>query len=223
MTRVEMFYHIKKYSDKFFLTHLHPHPSVNGSENSPMFSGLTWLLFDKIYGLKLAENERIKMVVHNYETERGYQTYPDDQGRPGNFSHDNMTGATVLHKLIDEKPQLWPYDNQWFHPRDIAFYLYARFPYIFWFLLPIASLAMIVSCAQNYKYRGGRQILKTDGKLLAFMRCQAFNMRITFAICTWLIYRNPKFKSWTKVAKIYFKDKNHPINLMMPVWEDNYA
>ena len=223
MNRVEMFKHIKKYSDKFFLTHLHPNPTVNGSENSPMFSALVWLLFEKIYGLKFKEKTVIKMIVDRYETEKGYQTYTGEQGRAGNFSHDNMTGATTLHKLVDEKPQLWPYNfKQHSHPRDIAFYLYAKLPFIFWFLIPIASLAMGVSCYQNYKYRGGRQILKTDGKLLTFLRCEGHGLKFTFLLCSWFIYRNPKFGSWENISKIYFKDKEHPINLMMPIWEEEF-
>lgn len=223
----EMIKHIEKYSDEYGVTHLYPNPTIYGSQNGPMYSGLTWLLYTELYHEQLLSTW-VKSNRAIYALCSGAcQTTPGEEGTPGNFSHDNMTGIVVWRKAVGIKQKITPYNfKQWWHPRDVSFYLYARFPYIFWPLLLTASVAMIVSCAQDYKYRNGKQILKTDGKILTFMRCRAFYhnpiLRLTFKICTHLIRKNEKFSSWTNIMNIYFKDKDHPVNKMIETWEAFY-
>ena len=111
-------------------------------------------------------------------------------------SHDNHTGIVCLSYLVGfdyHKRFFWKHWWRRIHPRDIVFYLYLKGGLsrsIASLLMWIPSLAMIISCAQNYKVRNGRRILKTDGKLLAWLRFNTIKMPITELICTWLIKRN---------------------------------
>jgi hypothetical protein len=135
----------------------------------------------------------------------------------GTFSHDNMTGLVCLSNILDysfhKKYFNYGWKRRW-HPRDVIFYLYAKggiIGFLASFLLWIPMIAMAVSCAQDYKVRQGRKILKTDGKLLAWLRVNSFNLPITKWLCTKIIERNKEFGSWKHCFEIYF-GKKHPIS-----------
>lgn len=98
---------------------------------------------------------------------------------------------------------------------------------LFTMLLPVTSFAMILSCVQTYKvkpywyeklihfFKTGEwidlkiKIVKTDGKILAWLRCQTFKMKWTYKICSFFIKRNKHFGSWKKVFEIYYPE-GHP-------------
>ena len=64
-------------------------------------------------------------------------------------------------------------------------------------------------------------MLHTDGKILAFMRCKAFGMHKTFAICDYLIKKNKNFGSWEKVMEIYFRNPDHPFHTLIKIRSTN--
>jgi hypothetical protein len=162
--------------------------------------------------------EQLRTVI-DYVTRNGDISYFDGKGT---WSHDNHTALTSASYMLDldlHKKYLW---KQWWrrvHPRDVGYYLYlylsSNLPKLgvistlLKVLLIPTQIAMIVACYQEYKVRNDVKILKTDGKLLSWVRFNTIPMRLTEKICTWLIKRNPKFGSWKKVFGIYF-GKDHP-------------
>ena len=205
---------ITEWLDKDGFIHLHKNPTVDQSENGPMFTGL--------------------MTCHAYPPRKIdiFQIWSADNKFRANsnreygshFSHDNMTGLYCMNKnLTGGVSVLLPIfgwnKRMWMHPRDVAFYFWAHYPRFGLLFLWIASLAMIISCLQTYKYRTEHGVKKkfrrTDGKLLTYLRCRSFDMHITFAICTWIIKRKKEFGSWQRVAEIYFTDENHPLRMLI--------
>lgn len=195
-------------SDNFL--HTEKNPALDQSENSPMFTGLLSLFIKQ--SPRLSEFFPITTFIAN-------KSYRANRTREwgSHFSHDNMTGLYCIYKNRDailrmrQLPILKWNNRWWLHPRDMAFYFWCHHPILGLPFLWIASLAMIVSCIQTYKVRNGKKIIKTDGKLLAYMRCKSFNMGITLAVCTYFIQRHEFFNSWNDVAKMYFKEEGHPL------------
>lgn len=182
--------------------HLDTNPSLSESENKIMFTALCSLFYnvdptlDEVYlGGKFRRNS-------------------DRDWDNGSFSHDEMTGLYCLLSDIRNLPILKWEGNYWLHPRDIAFYTYCHNKFLGSLLLPIASIAMIISCLQDYKYRNGKRFVRTDGKLLAYLRCKKYKLNLTFWICDKIIKRKKLFGSWDKVFSIYFRNPEHPLNII---------
>jgi len=55
-----------------------------------------------------------------------------------------------------------------------------------------------------------RRFLKTDGKILAWMRLKAFRMPITSFFCNLAISKNKEFGTWKRCFELYFKHPSHP-------------
>lgn len=144
------------------------------------------------------------------------------------YSHDNDTGFRTAACLLAEYYDDDSYRRKMFlgdywknfpgqsHPRDFGFRMATKGG--FWRVLAvpflwITSVAMFISCFQDYKVRNENKILKTDGKLLAWLRCQALCMPITFKICSAIIRRNKEFGSWKRCFEMYFKVPQHPNRL----------
>jgi len=114
-----------------------------------------------------------------------------------------------LPAFRNEFPIIHP---QRFHPRDVAFYFACHYPGLKYLVLWITSIAMIISCAQTYKVRNGKKIIKTDGKILSLLRILALDMKWTYKICTYLLQKNKHFVSWANCFKIYYAHNDqHPI------------
>ena len=146
--------------------------------------------------------------------------YDDEIIEEKHMSHDNKTGLVSIWGASIRDSIFKVGHRWWFHPRDIVFYGYMKHGFWFWPLLPIVSLANIISCARTYKYYDDRpephhRQLTTSGKMLAFVRNKSAGLKLTHKICTWLIKRNKHFGSWTKVAKLYFPNEGHPIPILM--------
>ncbi len=140
-----------------------------------------------------------------------------------------MLQVPVFHKQLD-------------HPRDFVMAGYFKLPILFWPLLPIMSLSFIVSCWQSHKKRHGIKIPKTDGKIIAFIICKAFRLRLTFWICDKLIrYKNRpepipasygkkifdqnswQWGSWHNVFSDYYRNFNHPNIQLIRSYEVKYG
>lgn len=202
----------KTYSDKFGILQLRKNPSPQDSENGPTFTGLFWSVWSKVSSMPSIENPFEHLI-----TDGKYRTTPNSPNP--RFSHDNMTGVVCASEVFGW-PWLYYYSDQFIHPRDLIFYNWSKSQsFLSWLLLPIVSITMIISCAQTYKTRNGRKIVKTDGKLLTLMRCLSHDMNLTLKVCTWLMSRNEKFQCWEKVANRYFQDSEHPNVQIIREWE----
>jgi len=136
------------------------------------------------------------------------------------WSHDNHTAVVCVSKQmnLEYHKKTLGYKGFWrtaLHPRDFVFYHYAKgglSSVIAWFFLWIPMITMIITCLQDHKTRNGVKILKTDGKLLTWLRLQTFFMPITRFLCNLAIKHNKEFRSWKNCFAIYFKDPKHPNN-----------
>lgn len=202
---------IEEWLDRDGFLHLHKNPEIDESENSPMYYGLLSSVIVIPYFLSLSPLKQGNKFRANANREWG-----------SHFSHDNMTGLYCILKnegseaYMRSLPTVYWNRDFWLHPRDLAFYFWAKHPILGFPFIWIASLSMIISCIQKYKVRGnGNKIIKTDGKLLTYMRCKTFNMSITFSICSFFIRHHKYFNNWNDVAVMYFKDVDHPLRKLI--------
>lgn len=208
---------LENWLDNDGLMHTEFNPTVDQSENSPMFTGLLSITEGNAFRHH-DKKLRISAIIEKWD---GKFRANSNREWGSHFSHDNMTGLYCLVKnnewntMIKRLPIAKWNGEWWLHPRDLAFYFWCHYPRLGLLTLWIASLAMIVSCIQEYKVRDGKKIIKTDGKLLAYMRCNSFNLNITFAICSFFIRRHKYFSSWNDVAKKYFQVKGHPLRSLI--------
>lgn len=225
---------------------MHHIPPVDGdpetSENAPMFYGV--YITEK---MGLSEDDAFKFLaaisfLYDPASESWLNTAISKP--ESGFSHDNFKGMvsgilTIKRKFKEHKPiigicngllkNIPLFHNQLDHPRDFVWIGYIKWPWLFWPLLWIPSIAFIVSCWQSYKHRNMRTIVKTDGKILARVCCKSANMRITHWLCEKALKRwreglSPngtvqkwKWQSWFQVYSFYFKYPGHPI--VLEVWE----
>lgn len=134
------------------------------------------------------------------------------------FSHDNMTGIVCASKVLGLPWHKESYED-WshrIHPRDLIFYAYMQggsskilaYPF-----LPILALIMLITCNpwfMKYKIRNGVKLLKTDGRILCWLRLNSANLPITKYLCTKLLQMDKDFGSWKKVFDYYYADSAHP-------------
>jgi len=159
----------------------------------------------------LRKNHASKSIAAVYRGDEEFRAVPDEK-----WSHDNHTAVVCLSKIMgfEWHKSLYPkHVMTMLHPKDFIFYAYAAgrwYSPIAWLFLWVTSIAMIVSCMQKYKVRNGVKIVKTDGKLLAWLRCQAFNLPITWFLCRLALRRNSAFKTFQQCFNMYFTDPGHP-------------
>ena len=110
------------------------------------------------------------------------------------LSHDNFTAIVCLsHNYgLSYHKNIWRKDlvHCMLHPRDFVFYASmssVALRVLFFPLYVIPLMAMMHSCYSDFKVRNGNKMLKTDGKLLTWLRCKSFNLPITSKICTYIL------------------------------------
>lgn len=186
--------------DKNGFIHTDENPSLSQSENKLMFTALCSIFY------------HVDPILDEVYLENKFRRNAHRDWNNGSFSHDEMTGLYCLLNDIQDLPIIKWEGEYWLHPRDIAFYLYCHFKVLGLIFLPVVTLSMIVSCLQDYKYRNGKRFLRTDGKLLTYLRCKKYNLKMTFWICDKIIKNKKLFGSWDRVFSIYFKNPSHPLN-----------
>lgn len=197
---------------KFFDSKWHMQPY---GENGVLFTAEYLALQN--YPREWREKARIAIEAHLDEDGKWYT--PNEP----TLSHDNFTAIVCLSKAYGFKYHTQIFKRElihtMLHPRDFIFYLRMcdRWYSVLGLLLyPISLLAQIHSCVTDYKKRGEQVFIKTDGKLLTWLRCKSFNIKVTSFICSKIISIKTKyFGSWKKCFDIYFKDSTHP-NRTMP-------
>jgi len=205
-----------KWFDEYGLVRLYPYEihKENAGLRTATYSALA-MLSGEISQYRSSVNyvSALEALTDNEYGE--IRSYPKTNNR--NISHDDITGAICAIKIIglhlpafrNEFPIIHP---QRFHPRDVAFYFACHYPGLKYLVLWITSIAMIISCAQTYKVRNGKKIIKTDGKILSLLRILALDMKWTYKICTYLLQKNKHFVSWANCFKIYYAHNDqHPI------------
>lgn len=245
--------------DKYGLIHLEPKPEPNQTENPALFSS-TYIVL-KYITKTLTEDDAyrylasIDMLIKE-DLKGSWVWYTTPLFKFPHFSRDDFTGVIAavkclkeyankisddwLEELADRKIDQIPlFHKQLDHPRDFILVGYAKYPWIFFLLWPIYCLAMIVSCWQTHKVRKGLSIAKTDGKIMAFLICKAYNLRLTFWICDWLVkkrkrtgqiprYTIPegyhvdgswKWVNWVNVFKDFYRNHEHPNVKYIELWE----
>lgn len=228
--------HIKDWLDPDGLLHIHRFPRVDSTINAPMYTGLYICLRYETGKLSIEDiGDFLYGISHLYSRGK-WRTH--SLSTIDRFAHDNFTGVVCgllccrrhLRKLgygtkeIDRWLDLIPfYHHNADHPRDFIFYNYVKRPYLFFWAMPIVSIAMIITCYQTAKIRQEKRIIKTDGKILALMRFISTPMPVTAAICNYLIRKRDhkhndgtvfQWKNWFNVICDYFKDKDHPIRML---------
>ena len=185
--------------------------------------------------LLLKHNEGIKQRLIDFinacKVKDGlYKQNPELFGTHDDYmSHDTLTGLVAFSYKYDLNyhkeiwaylvKHLFTYDNvsgkinfdRFMHPRDIIYYGYCAGNLICKFLYPILAIIMIVGVLQKYKIRNGNKIIKTDGKLLSWVRCKASNLNLTFKLLTFSLKKFSYFKYWKEVFFYYFAEEEHPI------------
>ena len=202
--------------DKDGFTHDRINPSWDATENRILYTATRRILHHETFGIRWGEVHEAGAMAMLKEHER-----LSVEGM--HYSHDNATAAMAYFKYFGMPSPVPIFSKQRLHPRDIVLYGYAKYPKLFWILLPIPVAAMLFSCSglQPYKVRGGNKILKTDGIILTFIRTKALKLDWTFKACTWLLERNEYFGNWYSVFKEYFRRDNHPIPKLVEAWEDS--
>lgn len=211
--------------DKVKLIHLAKNPDITNSENGPLFSAEFHRLYYEMYGKR---HPYILDTISAINDKPG-QFNPsgewlDKDSKDAHFSHDNMTGLYCLYyiafsKIPSHLPLITKYAK---HPRDVLFYSYCHslkyggllMHIIRHLLLIIPCTAMLVSCYQLYKVRNGNKILKTDGKLLTWLRCRTFGLKKTMWCAEKILKFRKKWRSWDHIFGAYFNRSDHPINQM---------
>lgn len=190
----------REWFDENGLMHQVWKPTEASSENELLYTAEYFLLIGDMYA-------GCPAMMYFYYTEW-------EAGK--HMSHDNRTGFLSIAK--DDEYSIFKAGKRWWlHPRDTVYWGYMKYGWPFYPLLPVVSLANIWSCARTYKKsKDGKKHITTSGKMLALTRNLGADLKLTQKICSWLIRRNPKFKSWTATAKRYFpltdyKGANHPI------------
>jgi hypothetical protein len=228
--------------DKFGFIHLTPNPDPEQSENAPLFTGTNITLHEWRGTLTLPISYAFLDSVSKLIKDGDWYTTPVSVVK--RFSRDNFAGVisglksiiryakkmnnshleNKAKKLLKQVPL---FHRQLIHPRDFVMVGYAKYPWLFFPLLPILTISLIVSCWQTHKVRNGNKIAKTDGKIIALILSYSMCLVLTHLICVWLI-KNKKRKrpkpstgsdysgntwKWDKLWAIfydYFRRGDHP-------------
>ena len=207
----------EEWFDKYGLLHVN---KGRDSENGILFTV-------EYYLLRLLTNELSDEDIKSFKITVAFLKNQDNtfSALPNggdHWSHDNHTAKCSMEYLLGLNSDIWLKD--WYkrvHPRDLIFYWFMT-PYIGWMARPflwIPGAAMVVSCIQTYKTRGDVKMLRTDGKLLTFVRCiatrrKSWTMALTWRLCSWIINKKKQFGSWSSVFSIYFRETDHPNNVL---------
>lgn len=218
----------KNWQDEYGFIHVQENPTVNGSENSPLFTAELELLFKLNNRSALDIAPKWDMIKENDTKFRDRAI-----GIPMHFSHDNMTGLYIARELGFHNMELpiirWDtskpdkYSRKyWLHPRDIIFYNLLKGNLLGFLLAPILFLIAIHSLLAE---RG-----KTSGKCMWFSRfgClslsdngfKAFIGNVGLSISNLLLRREHGSQPFKDVFSIYFVEE-HPVNVEIRRYYDN--
>jgi len=101
------------------------------------------------------------------------------------------------------------FNKRFLHPRDIIFYGICNKNIFCYLLFPILFLIMFISCwSKKEVIAYGAPALKTDGKLLTFIRVRALGWKWLIKFFDFIIEK--RFGGWKVIFKTYFRYEDHP-------------
>ena len=235
---------LKDWLDSDGFLHLDLRPEINSTTNGALFTGTYIVLKYRANFLNISDvHDFVETLKNIYEEDVGvWRNHSKSEW--DEFSLDNFTGiATALvccKKWLErknfQKSEVYhqcefylnsiPYfHHQLDHPKDFIYLGFLKCWWLFVWFMWIPSLAMIVSCTETYKEKDDKLIVKTDGKILAFLRFTAVGMPITEYICTKLIKQKVHEGKWTygkwkEVFHRYYKTIRHPNRKLMEILDE---
>lgn len=210
-------HNIEDFMDKQGFIH---HSIEKDSENGILFSTYYYILISLLNPFnKIKYGNLITNLIEKLETEPDSGQFfmtcnPNDSEDLA--SHDNLTAIICASKFFNKDfINKIRFSKNYIHPRDIIFFLYIKNNILGKLLLPILSLIMIIQTIPKYKIINNSKYLRTDGLLLSFIRCKTFKLNITYKLMCYLLKKFHKVKNpYSYIFSIYFKDVNHPINII---------
>ena len=186
--------------------YLLPNSWQEQSENGVLFTVQYYYLKSDTRTLNPLDAVRVRTLLYeNMRSNDGtFRTLPNDSNP--RFSLDNMAAVagfarrTGFTELLRGLPLFGKYTLR---PDNFAYLLYCKFPIVGFCLLPITSIAMIVSCWRAKPDR-------TSGPLLAYTKARGINMRLTW----WLCQKVMPMSMRTAFA-IYYPESDHPSNKLV--------
>jgi hypothetical protein len=197
------------------------------SENGPLFTAEYWMLRLLSDQLSVENKQQITSTINNIIQDGWYNPNPNDENEPDcHFSHDNMTGLYVLHKLAgldcNNLPTSKWNERWWLHPRDIAFYTLMKENLCSkLFTIPLLLLllgASLVSCSANRGRTSGKMMWWLRWKILSLhtSRIVSVTSKISWWICEKILKKvGHPTPVMVDVSAIYFKEVDHPVNELM--------
>ena len=222
-----------KFRDNFNLITSEPDSKLE--ENSLLFTVEHFFLLREFIDSKNEEEDILVNCINTCRIKKGiFMQHPSGlSGDDRYMSHDQLTAIFAFsyylgleyHKEIwqEIKRQWLRYDNvnpptklrkklfneRLLHPRDIIFYGYCDGGFIFKLLLPVLIIIMFVSCwSKRTVLAYGAPAIKTDGKLLTYIRIRSLRINWLNKFFDWII--KIRFGCWGNVFKIYFRYSHHP-------------
>lgn len=149
--------------------------------------------------------------AHHREVFNYLEDYWANDGKEvnNNFSHDNLGLIACWCKLFAPKwlRELPLFGRHSWRPDNFLFFFYVKYPYIGFVFLPLLSLVMAVSMIRVWRTnKRGHRYIDTDGKIISFFKCRAFNLRLTKKLLNFIIKKHPDLKTWIRIFKIYFPE-----------------
>ena len=181
----------------YFNSYWHMQPQ---GENGVLFSAE----YAQLLKLRGRDNEitQFQAGLACFTAERKTQEHP--------LSHDNATAIVCLSKQFGLHYHKRLTMRDWkrrLHPRDICFYLYAKYP----ILKPLLIVTIISMIVAVYHKKQSNGVLDTDGKLLAWLRFTTFDWSLTNRLCSYILKKRHNL-DWADIFYIYFQNysKDHP-------------
>ena len=183
------------------------------TENGVLFTA-HYIMLQKLLGQEWFDRLPKKVIKPNF-----FDPNPsDDNVDDVHFSHDNMTG---MYSMIGGGFSLPIYrwnKRWWLHPRDTIFYSIMHENKLFYIFLPVIALMAWISCRKERK--------DTSGKCLWWLRLQTmknhksklvsiFGSKLLASMGNLIQKEHGWINPWVDVFSIYFKEKDHPINIKM--------
>jgi hypothetical protein len=221
------------FRDKFNLVTSEPNAELE--ESSLLFTVENYFLEIENKKDPSFNEEILKQILVICRENKGiYRQHPAQlTGHDQFMSHDQLTALFCFSYIMglnhhieiwDEiKRQLLRYNNinvpttfkeklrnkRYLHPRDIIFYGICNKNKIAYTAIPLLIIIMFISCWSKRKVMAyGAPALKTDGKLLTYIRIRALGWKWLNKFFDWII--KIRFGGWSKIFKVYFRREEHP-------------
>ena len=206
---------LHEYWDEYSLLHV---KRGQFSENGVLFATQYYLLRFLNQNISVKDMLDAQDTFHNTIKKGFFDPNPSDDNKEDcHFSHDNMTALYCLGHLLgmDLKKlpiSLWNGRN-WYHPRDLIFYNVMQENKLSYLLMPLLCIISFVSALSS---KG-----RTSGKMLLWLRLNILKRHKNLFIRSFasqtlkLCLRVMPNEGMVEVSSIYFKKKDHPVNVEM--------